>query len=37
MRELVNTHTAININQLESVQRRAIRFVMPNYDRYSSQ
>ena len=29
-------HTASNINKLESVQRRAARFVMSNYDRYSS-
>ena len=29
-------HTAININKLESVQRRTTRFVMSNYDRYSS-
>ena len=29
-------HTTININELESVQRRATRFVMSNYDRYSS-
>ena len=29
-------HTEVNINKLESVQRRAMRFVMSNYDRYSS-
>ena len=29
-------HTAISINKLESVQRRATQFVMSNYDRYSS-
>ena len=29
-------HTAVNINKLESVQRRAMRFVMSNYDQYSS-
>ena len=28
--------TVVNINKLESVQRRAMRFVMSNYDRYSS-
>ena len=29
-------HTAANINKLEAVQRRAVRFVMSNYDRHSS-
>ena len=29
-------HTVVNINKLESVQRRAMRFVMSNYNRYSS-
>ena len=29
-------HTNTNINKLESVQRRAARYVMSDFDRYSS-